>query len=90
MDFHERIHKNAELPRLVCQFCEYATTDQAKLTAHARIHNGEKPFACRLCDYRATRQSAVTRHFKIHMVQGPDADDDAAEAQSAEAPPTFV
>ncbi|XP_066265635.1 uncharacterized protein [Branchiostoma lanceolatum] len=53
-----------------CPYCSYKG-DRNSLTAHVRIHTGEKPFKCSECDYSACQKVNLDRHMLKHTGEKP-------------------
>ncbi|XP_078582788.1 uncharacterized protein LOC144865722 isoform X2 [Branchiostoma floridae x Branchiostoma japonicum] len=53
-----------------CPYCPYSV-DSRGLTAHVRIHTGEKPFKCSMCDYSACQKVNLDRHMLKHTGEKP-------------------
>lgn len=55
-----------------CIQCGKGFTTQARLTQHARIHTGIKPYKCVKCEYKSNRADNVLFHLrKVHKIDRP-------------------
>lgn len=51
--------------------CSKGYTRKDKLTRHAVVHTGERPFVCQHCGKSFTRKDKLQRHEMIHKVDKP-------------------
>ena len=49
-----------------CDLCGYSTSLARNLSAHKKIHTGEKPFQCGSCDYSCTSARNLKNHSYTH------------------------
>lgn len=52
--------------RHICSLCGAAFTRRHALTAHMRVHTGERPFRCALCPRAFARKSVLQEHQRTH------------------------
>lgn len=57
--------------RFQCKVCLKMFTQKVNLTAHERIHLGERPFQCKTCLKSFTQQSNLVTHERIHTGERP-------------------
>jgi hypothetical protein len=64
---------NAEDRPFKCPQCPKSFTHITNLKRHAKLHNGNKPFACSHpnCDKRFARRSDLQTHMRIHTGERP-------------------
>ena len=57
--------------RFQCKVCLKMFTQKVNLTAHERIHLGERPYQCKTCLKSFTQQSNLVTHERIHTGERP-------------------
>ena len=58
--------KKKKIKKWRCEQCSYSTDLKSNLTAHTRIHTGEKTVQCGQCGKRFTRKGNLKTHIKRH------------------------
>ena len=74
------------MPTHKCDQCEHETKRKGDLTAHKRVHSGEKPYKCDNCDYTCAQSGSLTTHKRTHTGKKPYSCDqcDFAGSQSSD------
>ncbi|XP_064627776.1 zinc finger protein 583-like [Lineus longissimus] len=57
--------------QLHCPTCGTIATSLASLSAHLRIHRGERPHPCSVCNKRFNTAWELTQHLRIHTGEKP-------------------
>ncbi|XP_034239689.1 zinc finger protein 260-like isoform X2 [Thrips palmi] len=62
---------SSKAARFQCKVCMKMFTQKVNLTAHERIHLGERPYQCKTCLKSFTQQSNLVTHERIHTGERP-------------------
>ena len=60
---HERIHSDFQFQ---CSFCPKKLSSQYTLTAHERLHTGEKSFKCSMCSAAFASRHGLAATEEVH------------------------
>jgi hypothetical protein len=62
----QRIFEDDRLLSNPCTVCSKSFAQKSNLTAHMKIHTGEKPYKCKTCGMAFTQSSSRKRHMRRH------------------------
>lgn len=63
-------------PLLRCNYCDYVTQTENRLSEHMKVHVPTKAFKCNICGYRGNTQRGMRMHGKIHLENGEEFTDE--------------
>ena len=69
-----------------CTTCGKALQRLSGLTAHNRVHTGERPFRCQACGMAFAESGALTVHLRVHSGDKPYSCDTCGKAFASPAP----